>query len=98
MPSPEPHSSPRTSTTAFFLGGVCLLFFLGLLTVATGGWFLILMAALGGILLFAGLHYLLWGWMMPKKGDEAAEADEVFDAPAPQPRWPLPDADRYTRF
>jgi hypothetical protein len=98
MDSPEPPTTPRATITSFLLTGMCGMFFFGLLTVVTGGWFLILLAAFGVILLFAGIHYLLWGWLMEKEIRNQQEEEEDLRAKAPTEGWPLPDSDRYTRF
>jgi len=100
MQSPEPPATPRGTIASFMLTGMCVMFFLGLLTVVTGGWFLILLAAFGAILLFTGIHYLLWGWLMEQeiRHQQEPEEEEELRAKAPTEGWPLPDSERYTRF
>jgi len=98
MQSPEPPATPRGTIASFLLTAMCVMFFLGLLTVVTGGWFLILLAAFGAILLFAGIHYLLWGWLMEQETRYQEEEVEELRAKAPLEGWPLPDSERYTRF
>lgn len=98
MQSPEPPATPRGTFASFLLTGMFVMFFLGLLTVVTGGWFLILLAAFGAILVFAGIHYLLWGWLMEQEMRDKQEEEEELRAKAPMEGWPLPDSDRYTRF
>jgi hypothetical protein len=97
MDSPEPPATPRGTFVSFLLTAMFVMFFLGLLTVVTGGWFLILLAAFGAILVFAGIHYLLWGWLMEQEIRYQQE-DEELRAKAPTESWPLPDSERYTRF
>jgi cbb3-type cytochrome oxidase subunit 3 len=104
MPSTEPPSSTRSSFASCLLTSMFILFFLAVLTVITGGYFLTLLAAFAGIMAFTGVHYLLWGWMMaPKPPDEPdeeekSEPDARIRGDRSAEGWPLPDSDRFTRF
>ncbi len=97
MSEHEPPITPRSSFASVLLTGLFIAFFGGLLIVATGGWFFNLLAAFAVILGFAGIHYLLWGWLMPREAAQP-DPDEEDSDKAPAPGWPLPDSDRFTRL
>jgi hypothetical protein len=58
----------------------------------------------GVIVVYFGIHYLLWGWMMkPKKTDEPdeeerGEPDTRIRAERSPKAWPLPDSDSFTQI
>jgi hypothetical protein len=97
MSDNEMPANPRGTFVWMLLTGMIILFTIGFLTVATAGWFLLLLAVVAGISAFAGIHYLLWGWMMQQSAKVASD-DEDYGEKAPTQGWPLPDSDRFTRF
>ena len=98
MPPHDPTpASPRETLLTVLLAAVGLAFFLGLLILISGGFFFWVMLFAGGVGAFAGLHYLLWGWLLPKGGDAPLPDDEELKRRAEADSWPAPDENRFRR-
>ena len=71
FPQPRQSSAVSIVLAALGLAGICLvLFFL------SGGIFGIVILMAGGIVAFAGLQYLIWGWWLGKMIRREEEQDE----------------------
>jgi hypothetical protein len=71
---PSDPTPPRETLLTVLLAGIGLAFFVSLLILISGGFFFWVLLFAAGIGLFAGLHYLLWGWLLP--GPPASLPDE----------------------
>jgi predicted tellurium resistance membrane protein TerC len=78
--------------TLLFTGG-----FLVFLIVVTGGFFLWAAYIVAFIFLFAGLHYLLWGWAMSQDVEGEREELEMQER-AEAGDWDRPRSEHIRRF
>jgi hypothetical protein len=76
---------------------VCGLGVFLVLALLTGGMFVQLALAFGGLGLVALFHYLAWGRTMDRKVAEDPQEAEMRRR-AEEDDWPLPESDRITRF
>jgi hypothetical protein len=91
----DPAHYPRQTFLTVFLGGSAFCFLLGVLIFISLGaflWVLLFAVAIG---LFAGLHYLLWGWFMSQ--GMANEIEEEQLRQRAEADWPPPDDYRIRR-
>jgi hypothetical protein len=94
MASSDPQ--PRETLLTIVLACVGLAFFLGLLILISGGFFIWVLLFATGIGVFAGLHYLLWGWLLPRPEAELPDEAELRTR-AEADAWPAASDHRIKR-
>jgi hypothetical protein len=71
---PPPH---RESLLTLLLTGMAGAFFLGMLILISGGYFIYLVMVLGAMAAFASMHYLVWGKLLNDQVAGEREAEEL---------------------
>lgn len=97
MPPHDAPTSPRETLLTVLLAAVGLAFFLGLLILISGGFFFWVLLFAGGVGVYAGLHYLLWGWLLPKGGEARLPDEEELKRRVEADSWPVPPENRIRR-
>jgi hypothetical protein len=92
---PTPQGQRETLLT-ILLATVGLAFFVGLLILISGGFFFWVVLFAGGIGAFAGLHYLLWGWLLPHH-ETTLPDEEQLEQRAEADAWPASNDHRIRR-
>lgn len=93
---PPPHQRDRSAMLAVLLGLAMALGLLGFFWMVAPEFFLVLVATVGGITLYGGLHYLLWGrGFMKETAAERAALAAADKADAAAHGGPLPHDRRY---
>jgi hypothetical protein len=97
MPPHDPTpQTPRETILTVLLASVGLAFFLGLLILISGGLFFWVLLFTAGIGAFAGLHYLLWGWLLPRP-ELPLPVEEELQQRAEADAWPSGSDQRIRR-
>lgn len=89
----SPSQPGRSTLLAALLGGFMFLCLLGFFYLVSPGAFIITVGVIGGMCLFAGLHYVLWGKAFMK--ETAAERERLLAADAGEKAPTLPYDRRY---
>ena len=96
MPPYEQPPAPRETLLTVLLATVGLAFFFGLLILISGGLFFWVLLFAGGIGAFAGLHYLLWGWLLPRHEETLPDEEQLQQRPEAD-AWPVSNDYRIQR-
>jgi hypothetical protein len=96
MAPSDPPSQQRETLLTVLLATVGLAFFLGLLILISGGLFFWVLLFAGGIGAFAGLHYLLWGWLLPRH-EATLPDEEQLQQRTEADAWPVSNDHRIQR-
>src|SRR5216683_3348517 len=96
MAPADPPSNPRETLLTVLLAGIALTFFAGLLILISGGFFFWVLLFAAGMGLFAGIHYLLWGWMLPREDATLPDQDQLTSR-VETDAWPVSKEDRIRR-
>src|SRR5437660_286352 len=85
---PADNSAPqqRDACLPWMLGIFFIGFFVLMLIVATGGYFIFILGVLGAIVLVAAMHYALWGRVMDDRVAVEREEEEAREDGA-EDRW-----------
>jgi hypothetical protein len=87
----------RQNFLSVFLTGLAGMFFLLVLVLITGGFFVYVVAVAGAIVGFAGLHYLLWGKLLSDQVAGEREEEQLREQAAAAPVAPAPPNGRVYR-
>jgi hypothetical protein len=97
MDPDSPHtSSARQTIVITFLTSMAAAFFLLVLIVVTWGYLIFLVAIVGAMVVFGGLHYLMWGRLLVEQTAGESEEERLRQRALAEDRPELPD-DRIRR-
>ena len=89
-PGDDPYQQQRSTCLPWMLGIFLIGFFVVMLVVATGGFFIYVLGVIVGVVMVSALHYALWGHGLDdtaaeERAEDAARAGELDDGQFSRP-------------